>query len=587
MGRGYSGWRVFSRLMGFIIRGRLVLLLSSLTFILLMSYTNGIVPFLVKKAVDEGVVAGDVDSAIYYAILIVAATILGGALSFAGRYLLTKLAQDAVYELRVKAFESIQRQSLEYFDATLAGQLISRVTNDTERISRFISFRLRMLVYSVFLIIVSVYYMLRMSRDLTLLALASIAVVVLLAARFGSRVRPVYDDIRHQTGVLAGIAAASLAGIKTVKSLAVEPVVQERFEAENRRFYDYSLKASRLTALYGNAPFLVTGLSMSGMLYIGGTAIIAGTLTVGALVSFLTYMLTLSWPLVALGYAVGDIERAVAAAKRLFEVVDMEPRVRDEPGALELRSVRGEVVLENVVFSYRPRKPVLRGVSLRVRPGEKVVIVGPPGSGKSTLLKLIMRLYEVDGGRILIDGVDIRRVKLSSLRRHIGYVPQEPFIFNRSIMENIAFGNPGASRGEVVRAARIAKIHDFIESLPRGYDTLVGERGVTLSGGQRQRIAIARALVRNPRILLLDDPVSNLDAETERALVKDLRGILEGRTAIIVTQRPSLVRLADRVVVISDGVVVEEGSHEELLARRGLYYRLYASMTGEGVEWER
>ncbi len=576
----YSSVKVFTRLLKYLVRGRALLFTLAIILVVLMSYANGIVPILVRRAIDSGVIPGNLDTAVYYGLLIIGATLLAGILSFTSRYILTKLAQETVYQLRMDAFLSIQRQSMDFFDNTLVGQLISRVTNDAERISRFISFRLRMLVYSLFLIAISIYYMYSMSPELTLIAAGAIVAVVFVMTRYGNLVRPIYDEIRHQTGVLAGIVTSSIAGIKTVKSLAIEDTIYSRFTSENDKYYDYSLKASKLSALYGNSPFLITGAAMSGMLYFGGQAIISGVLTVGSLIAFLTYMLTLTWPLVALGFSIGDIQRAVAASKRIFDIIDSKPRVREDPDAIELREVKGEIVFDNVWFEYRPGKPVLRGLSFRVEPGEKVAIVGPPGSGKSTILKLLLRFYDFQDGKILLDGIDIRRIKIDSLRRNIGYVPQEPFIFNRSIRENIALGNPDASMEEVVEAARIAKIHDFIESLPRGYDTLVGERGVTLSGGQRQRLAIARALVAKPKILLLDDPASNLDAETEKRLVEDLKKILEDRTAIIITQRPSLLKLVDRIVVVVDGRVVEEGTLDELLARRGVFYRLYSEGWG-------
>ncbi len=576
----YSSVKVFTRLLKYLVRGRGLLFTLAIILVVLMSYANGIVPILVRRAIDSGVIPGNLDTAVYYGLLIIGATLLAGILSFTSRYILTKLAQETVYQLRMDAFLSIQRQSMDFFDNTLVGQLISRVTNDAERISRFISFRLRMLVYSLFLIAISIYYMYSMSPELTLIAAGAIVAVVFVMTRYGNLVRPIYDEIRHQTGVLAGIVTSSIAGIKTVKSLAIEDTIYSRFTSENDKYYDYSLKASKLSALYGNSPFLITGAAMSGMLYFGGQAIISGVLTVGSLIAFLTYMLTLTWPLVALGFSIGDIQRAVAASKRIFDIIDSKPRVREDPDAIELREVKGEIVFDNVWFEYRPGKPVLRGLSFRVEPGEKVAIVGPPGSGKSTILKLLLRFYDFQDGKILLDGIDIRRIKIDSLRRNIGYVPQEPFIFNRSIRENIALGNPDASMEEVVEAARIAKIHDFIESLPRGYDTLVGERGVTLSGGQRQRLAIARALVAKPKILLLDDPASNLDAETEKRLVEDMKKILEDRTAIIITQRPSLLKLVDRIVVVVDGRVVEEGTLDELLARRGVFYRLYSEGWG-------
>ncbi|MEB3765887.1 MAG: ABC transporter ATP-binding protein/permease [Desulfurococcales archaeon] len=550
---------------------------AAIVLIILMAYTNAIIPVLIKNAIDLGISQGSTRTAIYYSLLILGAGILNGVFSFTGRILLVKASQEAVYRLRLDAFRAVQRQSMDFFNKTLVGQLISRITNDAERITGFLSFRLRMLVYSSFLIGISVYYMLGMSTSLTVIALATIAIVMTINALYAMKVRPVYDKVRHQTGSVAAVSTGLIAGIKTVKSLALEDSLFARFQDENKKLYEYSVEATRITSLYGNLPFLVMGASMTGILLIGGRAIIGGGLTVGVLVAFLTYMLTMTWPLRALGFIIGDMQRTVAAAARLFEIIDSAPSQLDPEDALDLPSPKGDVRVEHVSFSYRGGKKVVDDVSLHVPPGEKVLITGPPGSGKSTLLKLIARLYEPDSGRILIDGVDLRRIKNSTLRRIIAYVPQEPFIFNRSIRENIALAKPDASIEEIVRAAKIAKIHDFIASLPNGYDTIVGEKGVTLSGGQRQRIALARALLLDPKILLLDDPVSNLDAETEKMLVEDLIDIAKDRTVIVVSQRPSLRVLADKIIVMVDGNIVEEGSHEELLKRKGHYWSILAS----------
>ena len=324
------------------------------------------------------------------------------------------------------------------------------------------------------------------------------------------------------------------------------------------------------------------GVAMSVMLYYGGRGIVRNTLTVGELVAFLTYMLTLTWPLRALGFAIGDVQRSLAAASRLFGVIDSAPESVDPPDAVELKNPRGEIELRDVWLTYHTGKTVLRGLNLRINPGEKVLITGPPGSGKSTVLKLITRLYKPEMGEVLIDGTDVNMIKTESLRKAVAYVPQEPFIFNRSIRENIALAKPDATVEEIVKAAEVARIHDFISSLPEGYETVVGEKGITLSGGQRQRIGLARALILNPRVVLLDDPVSNLDAETEKKLVEDLGEILMDKTAIVVSQRPSLVKLADRVIVMEDGRIVEEGTPEELLRNGGIF----SGMLKTAGEWD-
>ena len=579
--RNYSSIRVIARLAGMLAK-RPLLLAASVALTIIMAMSMAYVPVLIRYAIDYGVEPGDVGKAAYYGLLVLGFTALSGAASFAGRYFLARLSQETVFDLRVEAFRSLMRMPMAYYDRVMTGQLISRITNDAERVTGFLSFRFRMLVYSSFLIATSLAFMAGMSVRLAWIAFAAIITTLALNAVYAKRVRPVYDRVRHQTGVLASIAAGALAGIKTVKGLALEGVVAERFARENSRFYRMYLEAAKLTSIYGNSSFLVMAFAMAGILYYGGLQIVEGAITVGVLAAFLTYMLTLMWPLNALGFIIGDLQRAVAAAKRLFEIIDSSPASVEPEDAVELEEVRGEVRVEDVWFWYEEGKPVLRGVNLHVRPGEKILIVGPPGSGKSTLLRLIAGLYEPRRGRILIDGVDIRRLSRKTLRRAVAYVPQEPFIFNRSILENILVGNPDASMEQVRRAAEIAKIRNFIESLPQGYNTIVGERGVTLSGGQRQRLALARALVGDPRIILLDDPVSNLDAETEARLVEDLREALEGRTAIIVSQRPSLARIADRVVVLVDGRIVEEGKPEELAARRGVFYQLYVRGGGDG-----
>ncbi len=551
---------------------------GAITLIIFMSYTNSIIPVLVREAIDKGIMIKNVREAVKYGLLIVLAGVLNGAFSFSGRMLQVKATQGAVYRLRLDAFCSILRHDMEFFNKTLVGQLISRVTNDAERITSFLSFRFRMLVYSSFLILISLYYMLKMNKLLTLIALGTIVVVMFINVIYAKKVRPVYDRIRHQTGALAGISTSIIAGIKTVKALVAENHLYNSFEHENRELYRLNVEATKISSIYGNAPFLVLGLSMSGILFIGSHLIIGNLLSVGELAAFLMYMLTLMWPLRALGFTIGNIQRTLAAATRLFDIIDSAPKVLDAPDAIEIGNPKGEIEFKDVWFRYTTGKVVLRGISFHIKPKEKVLITGPPGSGKSTILKLILRLYEPQRGQILLDGIDISKIKLHSLRKIVAYVPQEPFIFNRSFKENIAIGKPEAGFDEIVSVAKIAKIHDFIAKLPRGYDAIVGEKGVTLSGGQRQRIAIARAILSNPKVLLLDDPVSNLDANTERTLIGDLREIIKDTTTVIVSQRLSLASLVDRVIVLEDGRIVEEGTPRELLRRKGRFYEMYLSM---------
>jgi ATP-binding cassette subfamily B protein len=561
------------------------MLTAMLALAVVASYTASLPPVFIRYAVDLGVArGGSLDAVLFYSLASVGVTAASGLLNFVARYVSARYSQEVVHRIRLEAFDAVLRQYMGFFDRLTVGQLISRITNDSERIANFLSMRVRMIAYSSMLLVFATLNMASLDPRLAAVALVAMLVTVVVYARYSAVIRPLYDAIRQQLGVLASIATSDVVGIKTIKGLNIVGEELSRFGTENRRFVDLNVRAARVRANYETSTILIFGLASAAVLLYGGYAIGRGELTVGGLTMFLTYVATLSRPMNMLGSSITDIQRALASGSRLFEIIGSTSRVVDRPGARELTDVRGEVEFVGVSFTYPSGRRALKNVNLRIRAGEKVLVVGPPGSGKSTLLKLLLRFYDPDEGRIAIDGLDIGDIKLQSLRRWVGYVPQEPFIFSGTVFDNIALGNPGATLEEVVRAARIAKIHDFIASLPRGYQTVVGERGINLSGGQRQRIAIARALVRDPKILLLDDPVANLDAETEKSLVEDLKEVLKGRTVIIVTQRLSLVPLADRIVVLNDGEVVEEGAHEELMRRRGLYYRLYTSMVGGGGE---
>lgn len=574
-----KGRSVFIRLIRYLLK-RWPLLLVSTAAVVTYAYTVSLGPLLLRYAIDYGVSKGNLDVAVKYSLLILGVTALGGLAWFVTRDATARLSQGLAHDLRVKAFAAVHKQSMEFFDSVAAGQLISKITNDTNRLARVLSWQVRNVVNLSFTAGISLYYMFTMSPKLSYIVLIALALMAVVNAKYTTTIRPIYDKIRHQLGVLASLVTSNLNGIKTVKSLTLEDIEISKFSKENNEFARLNLKAAKVRAIYGNASQLILGVSMASVLYYGGYAVSTGALSVGELTAFITYLSLLMWPMRAFGFMLSATQRALAAASRVFEIIDMGKTSEQQSGGVRLESVKGEVTFDSVTFSYVKGKPVLKNVSFRVRPGEKLFLAGPPGSGKSTVLKLILRFYEPDEGSIQIDGVDVREIDLDLLRDMVAYVPQEPFIFSGTIKENILFGNPDASMDDVIRVAKIAKIHDFIESLPQGYDTLVGERGITLSGGQRQRIAIARALLRDPRIVLLDDPVSNLDAETEHRLVEDLKEILKGRTVIIVSQRPSLATLADKVIVLEGGRIVDEGTHEELLRRSPAYRKLWVAEGG-------
>jgi ATP-binding cassette subfamily B protein len=535
---------------------------------------NVLGPIITGRVVDI-VLVKSVSELWLYAAAIMALTISSGIISFVREYLSGVMSQRVVYRIRMNIYNHLQDLSYSFYDRVDPGQVISRVTRDTENIGGFLGFALPNLLGSMIILITVVSILLIINPRLAIIVLAIVPFVAMVSFSFNRFVRPFFERNWREISGMSMMIQETVSGFKVLKTLGIEEEVFKKFDQRNKNIYSIGVRTAFLSSLIWPSLGLVVGIGTVAIYFYGGLQVIAGSVTLGQLVTFTMYLGMLVWPIMAIGFALSRYAETMVSAQRIFEVLDAEPEVKESPNAIELENVKGFIRFENVVFGYESDKPILKGLSFKVKPGEKVALVGATGSGKSTVVKLIPRFYDPQEGRILIDGVDIRNMKISSLRRHIGVVHQDVFLFPTSIRENIAYGKPSATREEIERAAKAAKIHDFITGLPNGYDTVIGERGVTLSGGQRQRIAIARALLVNPSILILDDSTSSVDAETEKEIYEALRELTRDKTVFIVTQRLSTLKLSNRIIVIENGIVVEDGTHEELLKKKGVYAKLY------------
>jgi len=541
-------------------------------------------PWVLKLAVDGIRAAVPAGRLAVYAGALVLLGLGEAASSYIMRVQILGAAQRIEAEFRRDYFAHLQRLDLGFFQRVTTGDLMARAVNDIRAVQRFAGVGLMRSVSTSVMIVASVAFMLSISVPLTLWTMSILPMVTLLFIALGREIHRRFDEVQAQFSALSTRAQESFSGIRVIKAFAREEAEGARFREESERVVATNLRLARIQGALWPAIGLILGLASVVLLWQGGDAVIRGRLTLGQMVQFSYYLTRLSFPMIALGWVTNLWQQGRASMNRLDEIFTTSPEVRDAPDAVVLHEVPGEIELRNVSVTFGG-VPALSDISLRIPAGQTLAIVGPTGAGKSTLVGLIPRLYDPTEGTVLVDGIDIRRIALESLRRAIAIVPQETFLFSATLRENIAFGlfddappgitGPNGDDARVLDAAEISQIAADVADFPLKYGTVVGERGVTLSGGQKQRTAIARAVVRDPRILILDDALSSVDTHTEQAILQQLRGIVKSRTSLLISHRISTIRDADRIVVLAGGRLVEQGTHEELLALGGLYADLY------------
>jgi len=534
-------------------------------------------PWVLKFAIDgigRGIAPARLAS--YAGILVLLAIADAGA-SYMLRMQIIGAAYRIETDLRSDFFAHLEQLDLRFFQTHRTGDLMARATNDIRAVQRFAGFGLMRSVYTAVMLVASVAFMLTISLTLTIWTMVILPLVVVLFLSLGRQIHRRFDDVQAQFSALSTRVQESLSGIRVVKAFADEQAEAVRFQEETEAVVIANLRLARIQGALWPAIGLIIGAASVVLLWQGGDEVIRGRITLGQMVQFSYYLTRLSGPMIALGWVTSLWQQGRASMNRLDEIFGTTPQVKDSRDPITLTAVRGEIEFRHVTVAF-DGPPVLRDISLVIPAGQTVAIVGPTGSGKSTLVELIPRLFDPRQGQVLLDGRDVRQIALASLRGAVALVPQDTFLFSDTIEENIGFGLDGAASGDgsrVAQAAEISQIAGDIEDFPARYGTVLGERGVTLSGGQRQRTAIARAVIRDPRILILDDALSSVDTQTERAILDRLRGFMAARTSLLISHRISTVRHADRIVLLDQGCIAEQGSHEALLAQNGLYAELY------------
>ncbi len=532
-------------------------------------------PLFQREIIDEVISARNLS---YLGILItvlIGAYALNQLVQIGDNYVRHALGEKFIFDLRVRLYAYLQKMSLSFFERRSTGELMSRVTNDLSALEHFVTHGSALTAVDFLRLIGGAIILFVLDWRLAALVMLPVPILALAFRHYNTKIRPVYRRVRARLGDINAKLQDNLSGIRVIQAFAREDIEYRRFSRESERYYNARVKGIRYWSIFFPAIRFFGAMGTVIVLGVGSIMVVKGHLSLGTLVAFIAYIATIYDPINRLTEVDNIFQEAIAAGERIFELLDETMEVKDAPNAIELPVIRGEMVFDQVYFKYGSGDQVLHAVSFTMAPGEVVALVGPSGAGKTSIANLICRFYDPVNGRVTIDGYDLRDIKMNSLRRQVAVVLQDSFLFNNTVAENLHYGKPDASRDELIAAARAANAHEFIMQLPDGFDTEIGERGVKLSGGQKQRLALARAILADPRILILDEATSSVDAEAEYLIQQALERVLKNRTALIIAHRLSTIRNADKIIVLDRGRIAEAGNHEDLMQNGGLYHQLY------------